>query len=1013
MDPDRGPPALIEIEGLPSLDECIECAGCAALRRDGADSSKPARGKTATPQREMLSRLPRPRRRQLVAMALGLACLASGTAAVGRGAPQEWWREQAGEDEEGGWFAGVIRHWRRDLSSSGTSGGGNITDAIVTTDSRVAGASNVRATVAFTLVEALDAAGGIRFQFPGGYDVPAGNWSATAATLVGSLDGALAVSAAGQAVTVARSGGSRVAAGTWLRLRLPAVLTNPSVSGDTGSFPVLEQLDENGDVVDEAPSWALPASLTITPGSFSGAAPAVSLSDYIAGAAGITVLLNFTLGNNALAADGEFEVGFPAGFGVPQGVLNVSSGTISDGTVEGVGSGQNVTVSRIGASAPLAAKTYVELEIGAGFKNPAVSGATGSWPFLLTRDSAGGNTVEEASSEHNSAMVPAGVTLVAAAFVAAPTVTPDDMSAGAADVAMRVNFTTNNPWPADGSLELTFPSGFGVPEASQVPTGIAGADGSMDASGSGQTVTVTRTGDGSDLANGTAVSFLLDGFSNPIVSGDTGYFSGFQTLSSSGDPIDAAADGELTGWDIEPGSFGGSDAPFVTLDSYVAGATLVSATVNFTLGNNALPNDAAIFLSFPAAFTVPSGVMADITDGSAELDGSFAVFGDGQNVTVQRQGDGAAVAAGTALYLTIYGIINPTSSGATDAFPLLRTVDAATSAAIDEAFPGPAGLTIIPASFDSPNPSVGLSTYVAGRTGVTATLRFRPAVALPADGRILLGFPDAFDLAAATFESASSSGIDGSFSVAVSGQNLTLTRSGGGAAVAAGAAVVLSIAEVGNPGYGGSTGDFSRLETLDGSDGSLCLATAAYNALALPSAVTITAAVFAVAPTVTPDGLSAGAVGVAMRVNFTTNNPWPADGSLEITFPAGFSLPATSQALTDVDGADGSFNTSASGQTLTILRSGGGNAAANGTMISFLLAGFTNPIVAGATGDFAGFETLTSGGSSIDAAADGFPAGWDIEPGSFGGSDAPFVTLDSYVAGATLVSATVNFTLGN
>jgi hypothetical protein len=81
----------------------------------------------------------------------------------------------------------------------------------------------------------------------------------------------------------------------------------------------------------------------------------------------------------------------------------------------------------------------------------------------------------------------------------------------------------------------------------------------------------------------------------------------------------------------------------------------------------------------------------------------------------------------------------------------------------------------------------------------------------PFDGTIRIEFPAGFDVSGATFVTAS--GPNGAFAVGVSGQTVTLTRSGG--STHQGTLISLVIGNVHNPGTSGTTGSFT-LTLTDG-----------------------------------------------------------------------------------------------------------------------------------------------------------------------------------------------------
>jgi len=74
----------------------------------------------------------------------------------------------------------------------------------------------------------------------------------------------------------------------------------------------------------------------------------------------------------------------------------------------------------------------------------------------------------------------------------------------------------------------------------------------------------------------------------------------------------------------------------------------------------------------------------------------------------------------------------------------------------------------------------------------THTVAFTTADALPADGKIVVTFPAGFDLTAVGNADISSTTMDGSFSVSISGQELTITRSGGSSQSAAAENIIIA-----------------------------------------------------------------------------------------------------------------------------------------------------------------------------------------------------------------------------
>jgi Ca2+-binding RTX toxin-like protein len=102
---------------------------------------------------------------------------------------------------------------------------------------------------------------------------------------------------------------------------------------------------------------------------------------------------------------------------------------------------------------------------------------------------------------------------------------------------------------------------------------------------------------------------------------------------------------------------------------------------------------------------------------------------------------------------------------------------------------------------------------------------------------------------------------------------------------------------------------------------------------------------------VTPASLVPGATG-KVTVAITTTQAVPANGTVRITFPAGFDLSGVAAAVTfgGTDPFDGTGSVNVSGQTVVVTRSGGTASPAGSRTIT--LSGITNPGAAGPTGTF-------------------------------------------------------------
>ena len=104
----------------------------------------------------------------------------------------------------------------------------------------------------------------------------------------------------------------QVSAGSTISFALTGV-TNPSVSGSTGSFQALYTRNYYNATLDLTPTASLPSGQTITPGCFSGSTPTTTLSSYVAGASSVAVTLAFTT-KNSLPTSGKIVLTLPTNF---------------------------------------------------------------------------------------------------------------------------------------------------------------------------------------------------------------------------------------------------------------------------------------------------------------------------------------------------------------------------------------------------------------------------------------------------------------------------------------------------------------------------------------------------------------------------------------------------------------------------------------------------------------------------------------------------------------------------
>jgi hypothetical protein len=351
--------------------------------------------------------------------------------------------------------------------------------------------------------------------------------------------------------------------------------------------------------------------------------------------------------------------------------------------------------------------------------------------------------------------LPTGITLDPGIFDDVPTATLTSDIAAADDVSITVSFINSNPIPVDGKIVFEVPSSFTVPSGNlgSPADPSAALDGTLSVVGSSKTITITRSGDGSQISAGSSISLTIAGFTNPSVSGSTGVFPNLYTTDASNLKIDAATpsyntDKQIQAITINPASFAGSN-PAVTLASYSAGATAVDATLSFTLGSSPLPSDGKVVIEFPADFQIADGSYT-VTE-NEEVDGGFSAQAGSNVITISRTGTGLSDLAGnTFISLTLVDILeNPGVSVTVTAFPYLRTTTS-DDKAINEASASYhstsqiQGIVITPGQFSSAV-TVTLDSYVAGQS-TTARIGLPLSNPWPATGTLEIEFPSEPDI---------------------------------------------------------------------------------------------------------------------------------------------------------------------------------------------------------------------------------------------------------------------------
>jgi hypothetical protein len=353
-----------------------------------------------------------------------------------------------------------------------------------------------------------------------------------------------------------------------------------------------------------------------------------------------------------------------------------------------------------------------------------------------------------------------------------------------------VALTPANPWPANGKLDITFPSGFNVANATFVSS--SGSSGGFSVSVATQTVTVTRDNAGTPTSG--AFTVTLGAITNGGSAITTGTFT-LTTRTNGGVAIDT---GTAAGVTFTAGALSSTS---VTPASLVAGAT-GNVVVALTTATS-WPANGKLLVTFPAGFNVAGATFVSSTGTT----GGFTASVSSQTVTLTRDNTGTATAPG-AMTFTLGAIKNPPISGTTGTFSLATRSN--NNNDIDTSSPVP-GVAITPGTLTTVS-AAPASTTASASGDFTAT--FTLANPWPADGLLVIVFPTGFDASGATFSA--QTGLDGGFSVTPGTTTVTVTRNGAGTTTAANTAVSITLGTVVNPSSTGMTGSYT-LTTKNGS----------------------------------------------------------------------------------------------------------------------------------------------------------------------------------------------------
>ena len=529
-------------------------------------------------------------------------------------------------------------------------------------------------------------------------------------------------------------------------------------------------------------------------------------------------------------------------------------------------------------------------------------------------------------------------------------ITPASTKAGATS-NYTIAFTTDNAIDIGGDVRVTFDSDFDITGAAYVSgTSVA------DVSKSGQTLIMTL---GTTVGADTGVSIVVSGIVNPTVTETVDDYV-IYTKDSEGSFIDA---GSASGTTIATNDLSSlSAAPLSTK----AGDTTTYTTAFTTF--NPIPTAGYIRITFDDDFDISGATF----EASSSVDAS--IESKTGNVVLVKLDAGVSVNAATAVSLVISGLKNPEVTQTTDAYTI-ETEDTS-NAGVDTG--NAAGTSIT--TGDLVSPTITSPTYVAGDDSANYTIAFTTANPIPQSGDIQVTFDSDYDLSSADYESGNTNAT-----VSYSSNVLTINL---GTAVSASSAVSIVVSGIKNPVVTETTDDFS-IETQNASDVAIDEGTA--------SGVTITTGALT-SPTVTASTYVAGDSSEDYTIAFTSANPIPADGDIQVTFDSDYDLSGAAYVSGNADST-----VSYSSNVLTINL---GTAVSASSAVSIVVSGIKNPTVTQTTDDFA-IQTEDASDVDIDT---GTASGVTITTGSITNST---VTSPTYVAGDDSESYTIAFTTEN
>lgn len=736
----------------------------------------------------------------------------------------------------------------------------NLTSTNVQPASLVAGATSV-ATVSFTTATTTPIGAKVRVTFPTGFAT-----SPVTSVACSSYLGTETFTTSTNSVDIilALATGEAAAAET---CTITSV-RNPMISGSTGTYTI-EVLDESapGNIISS--DGAVTAD-TLTSGVLT--ATDVAPENLVVSSTQLHTIVFTTA--NPLAADGRIVITYPSGFDTS--LANGASCVGINGSVITTTSTNQVILTRSGGTSTASSQT-IECVIR-DVRNRNSAGSSGT--YTITTTNSLGTTIDNATAAADTYINPVALTTL--------NVQPVSLVQNAVN-DHDITFTSSVAIPQEARITVQYGVGYSLSGATSGTC--TGFDGSISTTSSSGVVTLARGANGTTVVSG-AKACRIFGIMNPASTGSTGIYT-INILDKTGIILGTGT----TTADVitTPGTLTSTD---VQLGSLQAGAT-TTATLLFTYANG-FPSDGRIQLDFPSGFQTTGA--SQVT--CAGINGGEIVTTSGtQVIIITRDGSAAGTASGSAS-CTVTSVKNRVASGSTGTYSLslrdsANTILSSATVAAD---------TLTAGALE--HVDVTPDTLLIQATS-SYQLVFTTNNILPENGKIKILFPAGFDVSQVSASGMSCPSLNGVITTSVSGQTVIGTRSGG-TATRENASVACGVSGVRSPLSPGLAGTYT-LQTSDALDATI-------EQLSGITGDTFAASGVLSSANVIPGNFRLNEL-TNHTIDFTQSLGIPRDGSIQITYPSGFTVSAANSG--SCTGMDGTFVTSVSGTTVILNRTGG------------------------------------------------------------------------------------------